>query len=150
VPLVRHSDIRAILLSGFTAGTMDIGAACLIYNVGPIIVLQAIAAGQLGDRSYSEGATSAVLGLTLQWAMSCLIASIYVVAARRLPVLNRRWLASGLVYGVIVFVVMNYVVVPLSAVGKHPTFTTRTLIGNLLAMFLFGLVISFIEHRRPS
>jgi hypothetical protein len=38
---------------------------------------------------------------------------------------------------------MNYIVVPLSAVGKSPTVTTTTLVGNLLAMFLFGLVIAF-------
>jgi uncharacterized membrane protein YagU involved in acid resistance len=141
------SGLRTTLLAGFTAGTFDIAAACVIYRVGPVIVLQAIAAGLLGSRSFSNGMRSAALGLILQWAMSCLIAGIYVVAARRLLILKRLWVASALIYGVIVFVVMNYVVVPLSAVGRSPAFTTTTFVGSLLAMFLFGLIITYIDHR---
>jgi hypothetical protein len=145
---ISRSDLRTILLAGFTAGTVDIGAACLIYTLGPVIVLQAIAAGLLGNRSYDGGVHSASLGLILQWAMSSLIAAIYVVTARRVLIMKRHWVVSGLVYGAFVFVVMNYVVVPFSAVGKSPTFTTTTFVGNLLAMFLFGVVIALIDRRR--
>jgi uncharacterized membrane protein YGL010W len=60
---------------------------------------------------------------------------------------RRPWW-SGLAYGVVVFLVMNYIVVPLSAAGpKAPQFTPMLLIWNLLAMLVFGWIIAFAAHR---
>src|SRR6267142_161815 len=59
-------------------------------------------------------------------------------------------IAGGLAYGVGVFVVMNYVVVPLSEIGRIPQFTGWTLGGNLLAMLGFGLLIAFFARGTVS
>jgi len=77
--------------------------------------------------------------------MSLLIAAIFVIATRRLVWMRERWAAAGLAYGVMVFAVMGYVVVPLSAAAK-PHFTALSLAGNVLAMLLFGLVVSFFAR----
>src|SRR5215475_13045186 len=103
------SDLTAVLLGGVIAGTVDIGAAALINMVSPLPVLRFIAGGLLGKAALAGGASIALLGLVLQLAMSLVIAAIYVLASRWLPVLRRLWLASGLAYGVAVFFVMNYV-----------------------------------------
>ncbi|NMW25862.1 hypothetical protein HFP05_16265, partial [Rhodanobacter denitrificans] len=87
----------------------------------------------------------AALGLGLQWAMSLLIAAIFVFAAARMSWLGRRWITAGVLYGVAVFVVMEYVVVPLSAAAT-PHFTALSLAENLLAMWLFGLIVSFFAR----
>jgi uncharacterized membrane protein YagU involved in acid resistance len=145
---VRRRDILTSVIGGLSAGTLDIGAAALIYWVGPRLILQAIAAGLLGDRSFAGGAQTAMLGLILQWAMSCVIAAIYVIPAQRWTILSRSWIASGVLFGLATFVVMNFVVVPLSAVGKVPTFTALTLTANLAAMVAFGLIISGTNHWR--
>jgi len=80
--------------------------------------------------------------------MSILIAAIFVLAATRLPVLVRRWVASGLAYGVVVYFVMNYLVVPLSAIGKGmPTFDAVNFSENMVAMLLFGLIVAFFTQR---
>jgi uncharacterized membrane protein YagU involved in acid resistance len=144
-----RSVLRPILLGGFIAGTIDIGAACAINSVGPIIILQAIASGVLGKASFAEGSGAAALGLVLQWAMSLLIAAIFVVASRRMPALRRRWVGAGLAYGVVILVVMNYVVVPLSAIHRFPHFALVHFLGDLLAMLLFGLIVAFFA-REPS
>jgi type VI protein secretion system component VasK len=62
------------------------------------------------------------------------------------PYLRRHWIHAGLLYGVITFFVMNYAVVPLSAVGKVHAFTSRWVIENMLAMLLFGLIITYVER----
>jgi hypothetical protein len=98
-----------ILLGGFIAGTIDIGSACLINGAKPSVILQAIAGGLLGKSSFAGGPATVVLGLVLQWAMSIVIAAIFVVTSRWRPVLRRRWITAGLAYGVAVFIVMNYV-----------------------------------------
>ncbi|MGH6889673.1 MAG: hypothetical protein ACREHF_10835 [Rhizomicrobium sp.] len=144
------SEWTAIVLGGFVAGTIDIGSACLINLLSPVIILHAIASGLLGRASFFGGAPAAVLGLILQWAISLVIAAVYVLAARYLSLLLRRWIAGGLVYGVGIFIAMNYVVVPLSAASPHhrfPHFTPAHFVGNLLAMLLFGLIVSFFARR---
>jgi hypothetical protein len=144
-----RATVRAILTAGFIAGTIDIGAACVINSVGPVLILKAIAGGILGPASFRGGAAVAALGLVLQWLMSWIIAAAFLIAAENLPTVRRRWILSGLAYGVVVFVVMNYVVMPLSAVGHPPIFTVTRFVGNLLAMFLFGLIISYFASRVP-
>jgi uncharacterized membrane protein YagU involved in acid resistance len=141
-----HSILGAILLGGFIAGTIDIGAAALINNVSVPVILKAIASGILGKASFQLGIEAESLGVLLQWAMSIFIAAIFVVTASRMSILKRQWLAGGLAYGVGVFFVMNYVVVPLSAIGRVPHFTAARFIENLLAMLLFGVIIAFFAR----
>jgi hypothetical protein len=90
---------------GHLAGTLDVACACLINSAKPSVILQAIAGGLLGKSSFSGGAATVALGLVLQWAMSIIIATIFVVASRWRPALERRWIAAGLAYGVVVFAV---------------------------------------------
>ncbi|MGI9168851.1 MAG: hypothetical protein ACR2FH_01565 [Caulobacteraceae bacterium] len=144
----KRSILAAILLGGLIAGTVDIGAAALITGLSPIVILRAVASGVLGKASFDGGTGAAVLGLVLQWAMSLVIAAIYGLASLRDSRLLRWWIVCGLAYGVGVFLVMNYVVVPLSAVGHFPRFTPLTFGENLLAMLLFGLIVAFFARRR--
>jgi uncharacterized membrane protein YagU involved in acid resistance len=137
---------RAILCGGFIAGTIDIGAAVLINHLDPATILHAVASGVLGKASFVDGASAAWLGLGLQWAMSLLIAAIFVVAATRMTWLRRRWLPAGLGYGAAIYVVMNYVVVPLSAAPFKPPFAPAAIVANLLAMLLFGLIVAFFAR----
>lgn len=137
---------RAAILGGLVAGTVDIGSAMLIFHLGPVPILHSIGGGLLGRASFRMGLSSALLGLALQWLMSILIAAIFVAACRRAPELARRWVAAGLAYGVAVYVVMNYVVVPLSAYHRFPPPDPGRIAANLLAMLLFGLIVAFFAR----
>jgi hypothetical protein len=120
----KYTTTRAILLGCFIADTIDIGAAALIYLVSPIIVLHSVASGLIGRPAAAGGGLeTAALGMVLQWGMSLIIAGVYVIASNVVPLLKRLWLVCGLAYGVGVFFMMNYVVVPLSALHKVPQFT---------------------------
>ena len=143
----RYSIRQAVLLGGLVAGTIDIGAASLISWRSPIFICQAVASGLLGRASFAGGMQTTFAGLLLQWVMSLFIAAIYVIASAWLPALKRRWIAGGLAYGVGIFFVMNYVVVPLSAVHRVPHFTVQTFVENMLAMLLFGLIVAFFARR---
>jgi uncharacterized membrane protein YagU involved in acid resistance len=136
----------AILLSGLIAGTADIGAAALINGRNPLVILLVIASGLLGTVSFQGGLPAVILGLVLQWLMSLIIAAIYVLASNRFAELKQFWLVGGLAYGVGVFVVMNYVVVPLSEIARVPPFSPLTFIGNLAAMLAFGVVIALFAR----
>jgi hypothetical protein len=139
-----------VLLGGCIASTIDIGAACLITGRDPTFILHSIAGGLLAKQSYAGGAPTAALGLVLQEFMGIIIAAVFVAATYYLPALRRRWVAAGLSYGVVIFFVMNYVVVPLSAWRKMPHFTPMRFAANVVAMLLFGLIVAYCARRQPS
>jgi hypothetical protein len=142
--------VSAIVAGGLLAATIDIGSAVLITGRSAGRILQTIAGGLLGKAAFAAGASSMLLGLALQEVMGLIIAAIYVVGTRGLPGLRHRWLSSGIAYGVVIFIVMNYVVVPLSAWHHVPHFSSSELLANLLAMLLFGLIIAFFGRRAGS
>ena len=147
----RHPALQAVLWGGLLASTIDIGAACLVNWLPPMVILHAIASGVLGKPSFYMGWLSAVLGLVLQWLMGLLIAAIYVFAARRLSWMQRDWRATGLAYGAVIYFVMNDVVVPLSNAWPGRDFSKPIdwlkFGENMLAMVLFGLIIAFFARR---
>jgi len=133
-----------ILAAGLIAGTLDIFVAALINHLPPGTILQAIASGVLGKASFLGGHHTMLLGFALQEVMSLIIAAIYILAAVRLAVLLRRPAAMGALYGVGIFLVMNLVVVPLSAAWpKHRHVTVEAIVLNLAAMILFGLIVAY-------
>jgi uncharacterized membrane protein YagU involved in acid resistance len=142
------SGLRAILAGGLVAGTLDIGAAALINRVSPVLIAHYIASGVLGRASFSIGTPAAYLGLILQWAMSVLIATIYWFVTARMPRLRERWWLGGLLAGVIIYLVMNFIVMPFSAAPVTlreviARFTLAKGAENLAAMLVFGLIIAY-------
>ena len=145
--------ILAILVGGLVAGTLDIGMASLASGAPIPQVVKFIAGGLVGLKTSMAGGTEMlVLGVVLQNLMGLIIAAVYVLASLRLPVLRRRWLSMGLAYGVVVYFVMNYVVLPLSAVGRTPKFEPASFAKNMLAMLVFGVIIAaasrLVDRRR--
>ena len=139
----------AIVGGGLTAGALDIVAPCLIYHVGPIRVLQAIAGGVLGKASSQGGLAAAALGAVCHFGISVVAAAVFFAISRKLPVLVRQPVAGGVLMGVGMYVVMNYVVVPLSnSPGKPPAGLTMIAL-NMAAMIVFGLAIALFASRAP-
>jgi hypothetical protein len=139
--------LKSILWGGLVAASIDILVACLLNHRSVPFILHSVAGGLLAQRAFAGGAGTALLGLGLQEAMGVIIAAIYVLAAQRWAALVERWSAWGVIYGAVIFVVMNYVVVPLSAWRVIPGFSLLSFFGNLAAMFLFGLIVAFFASR---
>jgi hypothetical protein len=149
---MNQKALKAILLGGLIAGTIDVFAPVVISNFkfGPSAVLKFIAGGLIGlPAARAGGMEIAGLGLLLQWAMSLIIAAIFVFAALRLRWMTRRWILAGFTYGIVVYFVMTYVVQPLSMVGKGwpPQVDLYGFCANLAAMLLFGLIIAWFAQR---
>lgn len=152
----QYPKLTAILLGGVVGGTVDIASASLISGLGPETIMQAVASGLIGKGSFFGGAMTAGLGLFLQLAMSVLIAAIYLFVVSTLNAARRHWQLTGVIAGAVIFFVMTYLVVPLSAAPFRPkisidafiaSFVPDTFFENLLAMILFGLIIAFFARR---
>lgn len=156
----KHPVLTAILVGGLIAGTVDIGAASLIGMASPLAIMRAIASGLIGKAAHGGGPPVELLGLLLQWAMGVLIAAIYMLATAAVPGMRRRWIPTGILAGVIIYFVMVYLVLPLSAAPFRQAFDLQVFIKNfafdadfvknLLAMMLFGLIIGFCARDIPA
>ena len=155
----KHPVLTAILLAGLIGGTIDIGSAAVISGLSPVVIMHAIASGLLGKDSFTGGLPTAIAGVLLQWGMAILIAAIYMLATARMPAMRKRWIPTGIIAGVIIYFVMTYLVVPLSAAPFRPEFSLDGFIKafklagfleNLLAMILFGLIIGFFARDVPA
>jgi hypothetical protein len=138
---------KSLVFGGLIAGTVDIGAASVMSAASPLLILRFVATGLLGHPALEGGAGTALLGLLLQWGMAILIAAVFSISAHRWPVLARRWFVWGAAYGVVVFVVMNYVVVPLSAAPHRWAHPLIWYVENGLAMLVFGWIVAFVANR---
>lgn len=147
---MRLSSIQAILLGGLIAGTVDIGAASLINGLNPMFIAQFIAGGLLGKAALTGGAQTAALGVGLQWAMSIVIAAIYVFASTRVRALRQQWALWGILYGIPVYFTMTYVVVPLSAWHRVAKFSLVPFAENMAAMMVFGLIVAYFASRTDA
>ena len=116
--------VQAILAAALASGTLDAAAASLqaavTLKVKPQRVFQGVASGLLGPRALEPGANTAILGLALHFLIAFIISTIYVLAAQRLPFLLDHPLIAGGLYGVTVYLVMFYVVLPLSRRPRRP------------------------------
>ena len=143
----QRAILKAILVGGLVAGTVDIFAAALITALSPLLIMRFIAAGLLGREVIKGGLDISFIGLLLQWLMGLIIATLYVAASTRLAWMHRDWRVTGLAYGFVVYFVMNYVVLPLSALHRVPPFDPMSFILNMAAMLVFGLIIAYATSR---
>ena len=129
---------RAALIGGLVVGVLDIADAFIFFGfrgVSPVRILQSIASGLLGRAAFSGGLRTAALGLVLHFFIATVIATVFVLASTRMRWLTRAPLVTGPLYGLAVWLVMNFVVIPLSAAGT-PAFRTVVVVNGLLIHML--------------
>ena len=153
-----RSGLWAVLVGGTLAGALDILFAISFAasnGVAPSRLLQGVASEWLGKAAFAGGSSTAALGLACHFALSYIWATLFFAAAARFPLLVRRPLLCGMGFGIVVFLCMRLVVLPLSAFPSPVTFKPLATVLDLAShMFLFGFPIvwaaSRVIARRPD
>lgn len=147
------SEGRALLWGTLIVGTADIVDAFIFFGLRgtrPVRILQGIASGLLGRDSFSGGAATAALGAVLHYFIAFVIVWVFLAASRRLPDLARRPWLYGPLYGLVVYAVMNYVVIPLSLVTVRSKPLAVLANGLLIHMLGVGLTTALIARARRA
>ena len=141
----------AVLVGGGIAATLDIIYACISnaqYGKTPLWVLQAVASGWLGASSFSSGMLGGFIGAASHYGILFVAASLYLVASTRFPALRVHAVASGAVFGALVYLFMNFVVLPLSAFPYRLTYTPMRILEGFASHALFvGIPIALCVRR---
>jgi hypothetical protein len=149
LPSTKSQAFPAIAWATLIAGVLDISSAFLLSypkGVGPIRVLQGVAAGLIGRESMNGGLATAGLGLAIHFFIAFVAATVFYLASRKLVFLTQNAVLAGLMYGVVVYGFMYWVVMPLAYPVVHPSFS-RDLVAVCVHMLLIGLPISLIVRR---
>lgn len=143
-PLAGHAVLLAIgvVLALASADLLFAGTYWhSLYGVPPSRTVQNIASGLLGKRAFVGGNGTVLLGALLHYAiMGAMVAAYYLMAGKMNGLVERPWLYGSL-YGVALFVVMNLVVVPLSAMPKAPV-VLSWIVSSIVVHVIIGLVIA--------
>lgn len=132
----KSRALPSIFWAGLLCGVLDISAAFATWasrGVTPVDILHVIASGLIGAKSFDGGARTAGLGLALHFLIAFSAAAVFYAASKRLGILTRRPVVSGVTYGVAVYVVMQWIVIPLS--NYHPA-----------AFSLFNSTVAIVTH----
>jgi len=108
-----------------------------------MIVLWQFAASTLVGKGAFADPSFAILGVAIHAVVSVAWAGAYAYIAARQPVLNTRWYASGLVYGIVVEIVMQLILVAGNAFQPPPT-PNAFFNGVIAHAVFFGLPLAFI------
>lgn len=145
----KSNAIRAILTAWLVVGILDITSAVVIWltrGMGPARGLQGIAAGFLGARSYEGGLVTAVLGLTIHFFVALVVVSLFFAVSRKLPFLTAHAVMCGILYGVAVYLVMYWFVLPTTfATFRHRL--SNDLLAVAIHICLIGLPTALIVRQ---
>ena len=150
---------KPIVVAAAISGSADLLYACIhigsYYNMAPMQIFQSIATGLLGPAALAGTWGSAGLGIALEFALTLIMAAIYMHVSQFITDLRKYWWLLGPCYGIVVMVVMYTVVLPLSAahgsgaLPNGPRAADGTISDHqmlyatiLVHMFIVGLVIS--------
>lgn len=145
-------DFGTAALGGGVGGLLDAIYATVLWGFilggNPTGIWQSVASGLIGKSAFDGGTATAALGLALHFFIAFVMALVYVLASRRLPVLIARPIVMGMLYGLVLYVVMNFVVVPLSAIGFRPLNLWGAVRALLPHILFVGPAIGLITARR--
>ncbi|HEU0296601.1 MAG TPA: hypothetical protein VFR47_27945 [Anaerolineales bacterium] len=149
----RNSLLRLSVIGGIITGLLhlivQIGIVFgLILKTPFISSLQYVASGAMGDAAFTGGPATALLGLVLDFIMTTIMAGVFIFSADRIPLLRRHVIPGSILYGFGVFIVMNLIVLPLSAAPALPAPPLWLLIELVLQhILLIGLPLGILVQR---
>jgi hypothetical protein len=136
---MRSKAAQAILAAGLICGILDglsAVAITLLFGGKVIRTFQGIAGGILGPATFQQGIGSALLGVALHFLIAFGAAAVFYLASRHIPLLIDHALPAGAIYGVAVHLFMQFVVIPLSAIGSRPL-----VVRSFVAVLIVHIVV---------
>jgi hypothetical protein len=145
--MIRNSLLKPILLATLICGTLDILLAVfltVIRGKNPTDMLRFVASGPFPPAT-DWGGGGAVLGLAVHFTLMAIMVGSFLVLVSQRPALLDKPLVAGLAFGLITYVIMNLIVVPLrwpAAFPPKPLGIATQLFAHLILVALPTVLIA--------
>ena len=148
----NNNPLRTILFAGLTAGFLDGAAAVINYLISsngknPVRIFNFIASGVFGKKAFAGGWVMATWGLLFHFIIACLFAAFFYFLYTKINFLSRNIIISGILYGIIVWLIMNLAIVPLSNTPPLPFVLSKAIIAILILIFFVGIPSALVVHK---
>jgi hypothetical protein len=145
----RKPSVRAVFMLGLLVGTLDITGAIINYVIAtggknPIAIFRYIASA-LFDSSL-PALFLAVMGLIMHYVIALGWTALFFFIYPRLRFLRQSQIATGMLYGIFVWIVMTLVFLPLTRIPPLPVRPMQAAIGIGILIVAIGLPLSFFTH----
>lgn len=132
---------RSILYGWLVVGTLD-GMDAMIVSIvrgsNPARMWRGVASGLLGPAAATGGLPVSFLGVCIHFFIALCVVTVFHLVSRRFKVLAQYPFIFGPIYGLLVYLFMYRVVMPLSAIGAVGRFVWPRSINDL-AIHAFGV-----------
>ena len=137
--------LATILISGGADILLAFANAWFRKGVSPERVLRFIASGYYGmEAAFSGGPRMILLGLFFHFSIAGFWVYLYFRLHPKRKFLNPY--LSGILYGALIWLVMNLVVLPFSNIPATTGNIVEDLIGALILIIAIGLPVALIHH----
>jgi hypothetical protein len=149
------SAVVSVVRVGLIAGTLDITeniAFNAFRHITPVMIFQFIASGLTGAWAFHAEIASVALGVAIHYTIALFWTALYYAASRWVVILIRRPVVCGLLYGAVVYLIMNFVVLPMARVPHaHAAMTLASRVSGVLALLLcIGLTVGLLTARERT
>jgi hypothetical protein len=147
--MTRNEIWRPIAVATLVCGTLDILLAIILTlsrGREPAGMLRSVASGPFPDAT-GWGTAGSALGLAVHFTLMAIMVAAFVLVARQRPALLDKPLLWGLVFGLITYVAMNLIVVPLRFPAAWPPKALSIGTQLFAHIVLVGWPTAFIARR---
>ncbi|UII34655.1 hypothetical protein LVD17_12635 [Fulvivirga ulvae] len=142
---------KKILFAGLFVGLLDGAAACInayvSLGVQPRGVFKYISSGLLGKAAYEAETLPVILGIIIHFIIAVTATGIFYQFYKRYGQALRPVVLFGGIYGIWIWLFMNYVVIPLSLIGTYPSNLYQITIGLLVHVFVIGIPMALLVRK---
>lgn len=140
-----------VIKAGLLVGGLDILAALVRQYIktgkSPVGVLKFIASGVFGKTAFTSGDIMIFVGFVLHFVIAMLFTLFFFWLVRKLPILLTYKVITGIVYGIFIWCVMQFMVLPLSNTTKLPFAVKDAIISMSILVVCIGLPLAFIAGK---
>lgn len=148
--------IKLIVKAGLIVGTLDILAAFLNFYIqtgkNPSIVLKYIASAALGKTASYDPTLVILLGLLFHFIIAFIFTILFSFICDKLWDWFKNRYIIAILYGILIWMVMNLLVVPNSLAPEIPFTWTKALLNCVILIICIGFPLSylFFQNKRAN
>ncbi len=139
-----------ILKAGFIVGTLDIIAAFIQFysktEKKPIVVLNFIASGVFGKEAFTGGNKMAAFGLFFHYIIAMGFTLLFFALYPKLKELIHNKLILGMIYGLFIWIIMQFLIVPLSQAPSMKLSFQGSITAILILVVCIGIPLSWFAQ----
>ena len=147
----NNSAGKTILIAWLISGTLDITAAIVQYLIKGgkhvEIIFKYIASAVFGKEAFAGGTTTIIWGIVFHFLIALIFALIFFFLYPMFHKLIKNDIVLGLLYGIVVWAIMNFIVVRASLIPSAPFNAKGAITAALILMFFIGLPNALITGK---